>query len=366
MDDTEKLIKMLESPKASARYDACESLRVAPSLDTAAIAALKRASKDSDPEVRDAAQGALSLHQTAKNTSTAPEYVTLSCPSCGGELAIAGDIDRLACAHCGVEQIVRRTGGLVSLAPVAVGPQHLGASAERKVAELALLELHAELAVLEEEKCQLAALVPEGFRWRTVLGQFLLAVVIAVVTIPAMPRGTNPGLALIVGAVVFFFLLFFIHLYRYRRASLEEARRIQETTAGLNEQIRLKQEEIASHRGIVPVRIGAGQPDQAVIYKLEQEIAALEEKRRTNMRRMNVYWLAAIFLGLIAAVISVVLLVAENEWCLLSPIMGAALCWAFFNLGVQRNAPLVRAVDQELDEKQAELDKYEEIASIRG
>jgi predicted glycoside hydrolase/deacetylase ChbG (UPF0249 family) len=64
MDEIEKLIKMLESPKTSARYDACESLRVARSLDDAAIAALHRALNDPDPEVRDAAQRALNAHKT--------------------------------------------------------------------------------------------------------------------------------------------------------------------------------------------------------------------------------------------------------------------------------------------------------------
>jgi predicted RNA-binding Zn-ribbon protein involved in translation (DUF1610 family) len=357
MDDIEKLIKMLESPKASARYHACESLRVAPSLNDAALAALERVSNDPDPEVRDAAQRALNLHQTARKTDTMPRCVTLSCPSCGEELAITGDIDRFACAHCGVEHAVKRAGGLVSLAPAVAEPQQVRTRVDKKAAELALPELCAELAALEEEKGQLASSVPARFSGSTVIGQFLLAVVVAVATVPAMPSGTNPGVAFIVGAAVFL-VLFSIHLYRHRRANLEKARQIQETTAGLDEQIRLKREEIARHRAIAPVRIGAGKPERAAISRLEQEIAALEGKRRTTMRRMNVYWLAAISLGLIAAVSSVVLLLAENEWCLVSPIVGAALCLALFNLGVQRNAPLVRAVDQELDQKQGELEKH--------
>ena len=45
-------------------------------------------------------------------------FVTLSCPSCGARLQIANDIDRFACAYCGAEHVVRRSSGLVSLAPV--------------------------------------------------------------------------------------------------------------------------------------------------------------------------------------------------------------------------------------------------------
>jgi ABC-type multidrug transport system fused ATPase/permease subunit len=79
MDRIERFIKMLDSPKASARCDACESLRVAPSLNDAAFAALERASKDPDPEVRDAAQRALDLHRTVRKTdATSWELAALS------------------------------------------------------------------------------------------------------------------------------------------------------------------------------------------------------------------------------------------------------------------------------------------------
>ena len=46
------------------------------------------------------------------------DLVTLSCPSCGGPLEIASGIDRFACAHCGNEHMVKRGGGVVTLAPV--------------------------------------------------------------------------------------------------------------------------------------------------------------------------------------------------------------------------------------------------------
>jgi len=65
VDRIEKAIKMLDSPKASARYDACEWLRVAPSLSDAAISALEKALTDADPEVRVAAHRALNVHRAA-------------------------------------------------------------------------------------------------------------------------------------------------------------------------------------------------------------------------------------------------------------------------------------------------------------
>jgi len=45
------------------------------------------------------------------------DFVTLTCPSCGGKLQITQDIDHFACAHCGTEHTVRRSGGTISLAP---------------------------------------------------------------------------------------------------------------------------------------------------------------------------------------------------------------------------------------------------------
>lgn len=91
MNEIEKSIKMLESPKASARYDACESLRVAPSLNEAAVAALERASNDSDPEVRDAAKRALNVHQTEllPESRTSPSAVLMK-PDKRNSLAMAG------------------------------------------------------------------------------------------------------------------------------------------------------------------------------------------------------------------------------------------------------------------------------------
>jgi hypothetical protein len=47
-----------------------------------------------------------------------PDFITLSCPSCGHKLQITSDIDRFACVACGIEHIVNRSGGIVTLKPV--------------------------------------------------------------------------------------------------------------------------------------------------------------------------------------------------------------------------------------------------------
>jgi DNA-directed RNA polymerase subunit M/transcription elongation factor TFIIS len=49
---------------------------------------------------------------------TLPDFNTLSCPSCGHKLQIPENIERFACAGCGKEHIVNRSGGVISLKPL--------------------------------------------------------------------------------------------------------------------------------------------------------------------------------------------------------------------------------------------------------
>ncbi len=64
MPTVEKLLKMLDSPKASVRCEACEELRGTPSLTDDAFVALEKATVDRHLEVRQAAQRALALHKS--------------------------------------------------------------------------------------------------------------------------------------------------------------------------------------------------------------------------------------------------------------------------------------------------------------
>jgi hypothetical protein len=69
MANIEKLLEMLESSKASDRYEACELLRVSSTVNETALAALEKAVDDPDPGVREAAQRALDLHKSALQSS---------------------------------------------------------------------------------------------------------------------------------------------------------------------------------------------------------------------------------------------------------------------------------------------------------
>lgn len=63
MSKIEKLVDKLWSLKAGTRYDACELLRVAPTITPEAIAALEKVLRDPDPAVVESGASALQVHQ---------------------------------------------------------------------------------------------------------------------------------------------------------------------------------------------------------------------------------------------------------------------------------------------------------------
>ncbi len=83
--------------------------------------------------------------------SDALQTVTLRCPSCGSYLNVSYDMERLACGHCGTEQVVLRTGGTVSLKPVEEALSKVQVGTDKTAAELSLVRLRGELAELERK-----------------------------------------------------------------------------------------------------------------------------------------------------------------------------------------------------------------------
>jgi hypothetical protein len=97
-------------------------------------------------------------------------FVTLTCPSCGGKLQITPDLDRFACAHCGNEHIVRRSGGVISLAPLTQEIRQIRTGVDKTAAELAVARLTKEIADLEcgIEQLEEAVSVEFDYRLKTV------------------------------------------------------------------------------------------------------------------------------------------------------------------------------------------------------
>jgi hypothetical protein len=73
------------------------------------------------------------------------DFITLTCLSCGGKLEITKDIERFACGYCGNEQIVKRGGGIVSLAPLVDEIKKIQTGVDKTSAELAITRLKNEI-----------------------------------------------------------------------------------------------------------------------------------------------------------------------------------------------------------------------------
>jgi hypothetical protein len=79
------------------------------------------------------------------------DFVTLSCPSCGGKLQISGDINRFTCASCGNEHIVNRSGGVISVSPVVNELKKINSSVGSTAAELAIVRIDKEILNLQKK-----------------------------------------------------------------------------------------------------------------------------------------------------------------------------------------------------------------------
>lgn len=91
----------------------------------------------------------------------------LSCKSCGAKLELTDDIDRFACAHCGSEWLVNRSGGIVSLKAVEESIKKIEASSDKTAEHTEILanevrtkKIREKIAKLEFER-QLIELNPK-------------------------------------------------------------------------------------------------------------------------------------------------------------------------------------------------------------
>jgi hypothetical protein len=85
------------------------------------------------------------------------DFITLTCPNCGGRLQITDDVERFACAFCGVEHVVRRSGGVVTLKPIVESLAKVQVGVDKTASELAITRLGSEIAYIKEQIEELTA-----------------------------------------------------------------------------------------------------------------------------------------------------------------------------------------------------------------
>jgi hypothetical protein len=115
----------------------------------------------------------------AAQAEPVPSLVLLSCPTCGNKLEMTANVDRFACAACGNEFVIRRSGGTVSVAPLVAEIKDVHQTVDRTAAELAMIRLQQELASLDARRGKARDDFARQFR------SFGLVPVIAVVLILA-------------------------------------------------------------------------------------------------------------------------------------------------------------------------------------
>lgn len=195
------------------------------------------------------------------------DFITLTCPNCGGRLEITNDVDRFACAYCGVEHLVRRGGGIVTLAPVLEGLRDVQAGVNRTASELAIRRLDGEINHLSEQyrvlAGQLAALPARPARrslWRAGLRAIVAAALVAcgLFAAGALAFGDR-GAALSFGLVPVAAILVIVgRLWTHWRALQHDTQQLaasraqmESTLAALSRQIQDRQRQLAHHRRIV-------------------------------------------------------------------------------------------------------------------
>jgi hypothetical protein len=78
------------------------------------------------------------------------DFITLACPSCGGNLAVTPDSERFACPYCRREHLVRRSGGHVSLVPIMERLERITEGVDRHASELAIQRLRKDRRAVKE------------------------------------------------------------------------------------------------------------------------------------------------------------------------------------------------------------------------
>lgn len=106
--------------------------------------------------------------------NTEVRVIKLSCVSCGSSLDISQSMNRLACGHCGTQQMVERSGGAIHLRGVAEALFKVQVGTDKTAAELAINRISKELEAAyyqraEREQYWLSIRTQKLYEWNTFL-----------------------------------------------------------------------------------------------------------------------------------------------------------------------------------------------------
>jgi hypothetical protein len=180
------------------------------------------------------------------------DFVTLTCPSCGGKLEITSDIDRFACSHCGREHIVKRSGGIISLSPVVDELKKVGVGVDKTAAELAIVRLQKEIAELQAKRVAMLQFSPRPATSPLFAILLVCGCLVAALFLPltAMSSYNTEGiLGILVGVAMIVLGALPLFVFRPSTKQWDETTGIQ--LKSLDEQITAKNAELKHHREVV-------------------------------------------------------------------------------------------------------------------
>lgn len=179
-----------------------------------------------------------------------PDFLTLSCPVCTGQLKITEDMDRFACAYCGTEHLVRRAESTISLQPLVQGLQNVQKGVDRTASELAIMRLEREIQSLENQIIVTATEREELESASSDAGRRIIAgIVVAVVfgILPLLSGSGAAGPAALIGVIG---AVLFARSFAQWRTDTSKRKQLAARQAQLRSDFEARHAQLARHRKI--------------------------------------------------------------------------------------------------------------------
>ncbi len=132
-------------------------------------------------------------------------FINLTCSKCGAKLQITKDIDRFTCSHCRNEQVVIRSGGIVTLAPVVNEVKGVKKATNKTASELAIVRLQKEIEEIDKERDKISPNSDLAF----IAGTWVVTTIIGFILVSSVNSIIGFGLIslMTVGCVTAFILI---------------------------------------------------------------------------------------------------------------------------------------------------------------
>jgi ribosomal protein S27E len=188
-----------------------------------------------------------------------PDFITLSCPSCGHKLQITEDVDRFACSACGNEHIVNRSGGIVTLKPVIDSINEVKVGVDKTASELAIVRLDAEINELEGRISSINSARGSGgcvmriIAWILMLLGVIFIISLIGIMIEEIQWGSpelGTEIVQLIGSIVLF-IVGIVFFTKSKKAQREDNIVLDDKIIPLQNELQKKKNELAEHRGMV-------------------------------------------------------------------------------------------------------------------